>query len=305
MIKLLCTDLDRTLVPNGEQPESPLARPVLWHLLRTNSVALVYVSGRDLARVLSAINDFDLQKPDVIVADVGTSIYVPIDGSWQLQAEWQSQIGKDWNGLDSDGIRASLVSFNELEDQEEDRQTRFKRSYYLPRELDASALKQSLDGYLTGLGVQASLVFSDDPEKGVQLLDVLPRHATKIDAIRHVQKMLGVDNDKTLFSGDSGNDVTALASSFPSVTVRNADTPTRNAVKLLAAQNGTESTSYQAEGALPLAGDQELNGNFAAGIVEGLLHFNNAWAASLNSPEWVKKALELYGPTVEPKSVRA
>ncbi len=164
-MKLLCTDLDRTLVPNGEQPESPLARPVLWHLLRSNDVSLAYVSGRDLARVLAAIDDFDLQKPDVIVGDVGTSIYVPIDGSWQLQDEWQSQIGKDWNGFDSDGIRAILVSFSELEDQEEDRQTRFKRSYYLPRELDVTALKQRLDEHLTGLGVQASLIFSDDPEK--------------------------------------------------------------------------------------------------------------------------------------------
>lgn len=304
-MKLLCTDLDRTLVPNGEQPESPLARPVLWHLLRSNGLALAYVSGRDLTRVLSAINEFDLQQPDVIVADVGTSIYVGIDSSWQLQEEWQSQIGKDWNGLDSDGIRASLVSFNELEDQEEDRQTRFKRSYYLPRELDATVLKQRLDEHLKGLGVQASLVFSDDPEKGVQLLDVLPRHATKIDAIRHVQKMLDIDNELTLFSGDSGNDVTALASSFPSVTVKNADAPTREAVKLLAAQNGTESSSFQAEGALPLAGDHELNGNYAAGIVEGLLHFNNAWTESLNSLDWVNRALELYGPADESESVRA
>lgn len=304
-MKLLCTDLDRTLVPNGEQAESPLARPVLWHLLRSNRVALAYVSGRDLGRVLAAIHEFDLQKPDVIVADVGTSIYVPDDGGWQLQEEWQSQIGHDWNGLDSDGIRDQLVSFTELEDQEEDRQTRFKRSYYLPRELDASVLRRQLDEHLTGLGIQASLVFSDDPEKGVQLLDVLPRHATKIDAIRHIQKMLGIANELTLFSGDSGNDVTALASTFPSVTVRNADAPTRQAVRRLAAQNATESTSYQAEGGLVLAGGEELNGHYAAGIVEGLLHFNSAWAEFLTSQDWVREARERYGPADELKSARA
>lgn len=304
-MKLLCTDLDRTLVPNGEQPESPLARPILWHLLRSNNVALAYVSGRDLGRVLAAIDDFDLQKPDVIVADVGTSIYVPANGGWQLEDEWQLQIGKDWNGLDSEGIRDNLVSFTELEDQEEDRQTRFKRSYYLPRELDASALRQSLDEHLIGFGVQASLIFSDDPEKGIQLLDVLPRHATKIDAIRQVQKILGIANELTLFSGDSGNDVTALASTVPSVTVRNADAPTRHAVRLLAAQNATESTSYQAEGGLALAGGHELNGHYAAGIVEGLLHFNDAWTEPLVSQEWVREALELYGPADQSKSVGA
>lgn len=304
-MKLLCTDLDRTLVPNGEQPESPLARPVLWHLLRSNNVALAYVSGRDLDRVLTAISNFDLQKPDVIVADVGTSIYVPAGDGWQLQDEWQSQIAQDWNGLDSEGIRATLGAFNELEDQEADRQTRFKRSYYLPRELDANTLRQRLDEHLTEKGVKASLVLSDDPEKGIQLLDVLPRHATKIDAIRHVQRMMDVDDALTLFSGDSGNDVTALASSFPSVTVRNADAPTRDAVRRLAAHNGTESTSYQAEGALSLAGNHELNGNYAAGIVEGLVHFNHPWLESLNSEEWVNRALELYRPVEGSECVQA
>lgn len=301
-MKLLCTDLDRTLVPNGEQPESPLARPLLWHLLRSHTVALAYVSGRDLQRVLTAVNDFDLQRPDVIVADVGTSIYVPLDNGWQLQAEWQSQIAQDWNGLDSEGIRATLDTFSELENQEDDRQTRFKRSYYLPRELDGKALRQRLEDHLRGQGVKASLVLSDDPEKGIQLLDVLPRHATKVDAIRHVQKMMGVNDDLTLFSGDSGNDVTALASSFPSVTVRNADAATRDAVRLLAAHSGTEATTHQAEGALAVAGGHELNGNYAAGIVEGLLHFNSAWAECLKSPDWVERALELYGPAGELRS---
>lgn len=289
-MKLLCTDLDRTLVPNGEQPESPLARPVLWHLLRSHSMSLAYVSGRDLGRVLHAIDDYGLQTPDVIVADVGTSIYVPQGGGWQLHEEWHTLIGQDWNGLDSAGIGESLQAFDELETQEADRQTTFKRSYYLPRDNDSQSLAQRLESHLQGLGVKASLVFSDDPEKNIQLLDILPVHATKLEAIVHTQKMLGVDNKASLFSGDSGNDVTALASHLLSVTVRNADKATREAVQRLARDNDTLQSSYQAEGNLPLADGQLLNGNYAAGIVEGLVHFNPDWGKQLLSSAWLEEA---------------
>lgn len=304
-MRLLCTDLDRTLLPNGEASESPAARPVLWHLLRSFDVALAYVSGRDLQRVLRAIDEYQLQIPDVIVADVGTSIYVQINGEWRLQDAWQALIGQDWNGFDSVGIRSMLAGFGELEDQEEDRQTRFKRSYYLPRQMNAESLRQRLDEHLTGEGISASLVFSDDPQKGVQLLDILPRHATKVDAIRHVQNMLTIANEHTLFSGDSGNDVTALASGIPSVTVRNADAPTRDAVRQLAALNATQATSYQAEGSLQLAGGHVLNGNYAAGIVEGLLHFNPDWIESVNSTGWMEQALNSRGAACEPASPQA
>ncbi len=290
-MKLLCTDLDRTLVPNGEQPESSLARPVLWHLLRSHDMSLAYVSGRDVGRVQQAIVDYDLQVPDIIVADVGTSIYVTSDGGWVLHDAWHELIGRDWNGFDSDGIGRSLSHFSQLRAQEPDRQTRYKRSYYLPLDMDVQPLSEALESHLQSLGVRASLVFSDDPEKNVKLLDVLPVHATKRDAIVHVQQMQGVDNESCLFSGDSGNDVTALASHLRSVTVRNADQPTRDAVRKLAADNGTQDSSYQAEGGLALADGQSLNGNYAAGIVEGLVHFRPEWRDELMSSDWLAEAL--------------
>lgn len=293
-MKLLCTDLDRTLLPNGEQPESALARPLLWHLLESRHMKLAYVSGRDLGRVLQAIAEYELQHPDAIVADVGTSIYVPVDGDWQLHQQWHEHIGADWNGLDSDGI-ATLVNRidagRSMQPQEDDRQSRYKRSYYLPMSLDTQALSETLQTHLSEQGVHASLIFSDDPLKAVKLLDILPVHATKLEAVMHIQSMLNIDHDQCLFSGDSGNDVTALASPLLSVTVANADMPTRRAVQELAMQNGTGSGSYQAEGGIEVAGGHCLNGNYAAGIIEGLLHFRPDWRASLLDREWVDAAL--------------
>lgn len=46
---LLCSDLDRTLLPNGEQPESPEARLLLNKLARRPELTLAYVSGQHKA----------------------------------------------------------------------------------------------------------------------------------------------------------------------------------------------------------------------------------------------------------------
>ena len=57
---LLCTDLDRTLLPNGEQPESPSARALFARLAARPGVTLVYVTGRHRALVQAALDEYQL-----------------------------------------------------------------------------------------------------------------------------------------------------------------------------------------------------------------------------------------------------
>ena len=52
---LICTDLDRTLIPNGTQPESSGARDHFATLVDRPEVTLAYVSGRHRALVKAAI----------------------------------------------------------------------------------------------------------------------------------------------------------------------------------------------------------------------------------------------------------
>ncbi|MES9867026.1 MAG: hypothetical protein ABW157_16985 [Candidatus Thiodiazotropha sp. LLP2] len=40
---LICADLERTLIPNGHEPESPNARSFFKQLCQYKDVALVYV----------------------------------------------------------------------------------------------------------------------------------------------------------------------------------------------------------------------------------------------------------------------
>lgn len=290
-MKLLCTDLDRTLLPNGKQLESPNARPILWHLLAIHSIALAYVSGRDLPRVLDAIHEYDLPTPDVIVADVGASLYLRDNDSWTMNAGWKFVTSKDWNGLDTIGIKTILQDIDGLQNQEEDRQSLHKRSYYFAESLDESLLRKSVETCLFDKGVRASIVISHDPEKALGLLDILPRSATKSEAVRYLQSLFKLPVDDVMFAGDSGNDVFAISAEHPSVLVANADIATREAVQGCLAESSLPASTYFAQGGLDLAGFDPLNGNYAAGIIEGLVHFRPQWLEYLQDPDWINDAL--------------
>jgi hypothetical protein len=90
---LICSDLDRTLIPNGFQEESAHARPVLRRLAENAHIFLAYVSGRDRELIRDAIEEFYLPEPDYAIGDVGTTLYHVSSGNWQL-----SRIGKDTPG---------------------------------------------------------------------------------------------------------------------------------------------------------------------------------------------------------------
>jgi len=79
---LLCTDLDRTLIPNGAEPESPSARERFRQLAGHEEITLAYVSGRHKALIEQAIAEFDLPLPDFAIADVGTTIYQIGTSGW-------------------------------------------------------------------------------------------------------------------------------------------------------------------------------------------------------------------------------
>ena len=72
---LICSDLDRTIIPNGYQKESAHCRPVLRRLAAHSNIHLAYVSGRNRKLILDAIEEFHLPNPDYAIGDVGTTLY--------------------------------------------------------------------------------------------------------------------------------------------------------------------------------------------------------------------------------------
>jgi sucrose-6-phosphatase len=111
---LLCTDLDRTLIPNGAQPESPHARHRFASLAGRPDLTLVYVTGRHQALIQQAIRDFALPTPNFAIADVGATIYQVTGTQWRRWLAWDAHIAPQWNGASHADLRRMLRGVNLL-----------------------------------------------------------------------------------------------------------------------------------------------------------------------------------------------
>ena len=266
---LLCTDLDRTLIPNGSQPESSGARELFSRLVRLDAVKLAYVSGRHRALIETAILQYRLPVPDVAIADVGSTIYRIDQGEWQRWREWDDEIAGDWQGRSGEALHSMLSDISQLRLQEQEKQNRHKLSYYLPLGRNHQALMAEIETRFRIRKIKANVIWSIDEAKSMGLLDILPASANKLYAITFLMQHLGYDNKQTVFAGDSGNDLDVLLSPVQAVLVANADSEVRRA----ALQASNQQNPYLACG-----GFLGMNGNYSAGILEGIAHFRPEFA---------------------------
>lgn len=265
---LLCTDMDRTVIPNGNHTEHPDARREFARFCRCPGVELVYVTGRHKALLLQALEEFALPVPDYAITDVGTRIYRVNAEGWKELDDWQTTIAEGWRGHDHAQLQQWLGDLAQLTLQEESKQNSYKLSYYLPLAVDYQLLLECIDSRLQRHGVEASLVWSIDVASQVGLLDVLPRGAGKLDAIQYLQRLLGYRRDEVIFAGDSGNDLPVLGSAVPAVLVANASEEVRQQALRAAEESGHRDALYLAKAAAGV-----LGGHYAAGVLQGVWHF--------------------------------
>jgi sucrose-6F-phosphate phosphohydrolase len=272
---LVCTDLDRTLLPNGHAEESPLARPLFRLLAQRQDTTIAYVSGRHKQLLLDAIAEYELPLPDYAIGDVGTSLYRITAEDWQPVSAWSEAIAADWGHHSHSDIAVLLDDLQPLRLQEAEKQNTFKLSYYLPVDIDRVALLKQISDRLEQHDIRASLIWSIDDLTHQGLLDILPASATKKHAVEFLMTHTGFDNSNTVYAGDSGNDLPVITSDIPAILVAN----TREDVKAEALgaiqATGNSETLYIATGRY-----FGLNGNYAAGIIEGVVHYfpdNLAW----------------------------
>lgn len=265
---LLCTDMDRTIIPNGFQPEPVDARKQFKAFCQKPEVRLVYVTGRHVTLVKNAIKNYALPQPDYAITDVGTKIYRVLSNNWQQMAEWEAEIDKDWHGHTHADLKALLKPVSELRLQESSKQNTHKLSYYLPLYLDKDSIVDRMQAYLDKAGIEASILWSIDEPKNIGLLDVLPKHATKLHAVEFLQARLGYNPDELVFAGDSGNDLPVLTSPVQSVLVDNASDDIKRAAEQLSQLKGHQHALYIAR-----SRQHEHNGNYSAGVLQGVAHF--------------------------------
>jgi sucrose-6F-phosphate phosphohydrolase len=265
---LLGCDLDRTIIPNGTEKESPLARPLLRRLALCPDIYLAYVSGRDQKLIRDAIAEFQLPVPDYAIGDVGTTLYRVSNDDWQLSDDWSEQIGQDWKGLGWERLSEFLEDVEEIRLQEPERQNRYKASFYTDQNVDHLRLMTDIRGMLAASGVRSRIIWSVDEIDEIGLLDIIPARANKLQAIRFLMQQEQFSEEHTVFAGDSGNDLDVLTSGLQSILVNNAmDEVRKEAIETLSLKHMTQRLY------LPKGNFFGMNGNYAAGVIEGLAHY--------------------------------
>jgi HAD superfamily hydrolase (TIGR01484 family) len=209
-------------------------------------------------------------KPDFVIGDVGTTLY-HVDGhQWQMNQGWQREIGHDWHGHGHAGITALLADMagKDFELQPPEKQNRYKASYFTDPAIDSRTLKQQISDVLEKHDIATHIIWSRDDAEQTGLLDILPRRANKLQAIRFLMADQAFEESNTVFAGDSGNDLDVLVSGLQAILVSNAGEDVRQTAIHRLAETGHSDRLYLAKG-----GFKGMNGNYAAGVLEGVAHF--------------------------------
>lgn len=221
MSKVLATDLDGTLIPLADEPENARDLTQLAEQLSRQKITLIFVTGRHLASVQGAIEQFSLPGPDWMICDVGTSIYHWKANQFELVPSYAEHLQTIVGDQPPARIRERLSTWQALRLQEEEKQGRFKLSYYC----DADQLQeceQALHDFIQQDDLPYGVIASIDPFDGVGLIDLLPKDASKAYALKWWTGHIGHAHDQTIFAGDSGNDLAAMLAGYRTIVVGNA-----------------------------------------------------------------------------------
>lgn len=264
-MKILATDLDRTLLPNGSWESDSEAIHLFNQLTVKHDILLVYVTGRNLALTENAIKEFGVRYPDILCSDVGTSIRKYINGEWLLDNGWIDHIRSASPAWDAMAIKDAVAGIDGLREQEAEHLNQFKQSYYVEHEINDQVLAK-VDQLVKGKYDEV-IIYSFDSQNGKGLLDFLPASATKKTALEYVAREFRTANKDVVFCGDSGNDIFPLTAGFCGVLVKNADNQLVEQVQK-AMQQKPELKVYFAKGKF-----KGLNGYYTSGVIEGACHF--------------------------------
>jgi sucrose-6F-phosphate phosphohydrolase len=263
-MKILATDLDRTLLPNGSWPADEEAIPLFNEWTAKQGVLVVYVTGRNLDLTEKAIREYGVRFPDILCGDVGTTIRHYDNGAWSMDQGWIDHVHAMSPRWDNTAIRAALAKVSGMREQEAEHQNEFKQSYYVDHRYRETILAE-VEGRI-GNKFDEVVVYSFDSNNGNGLLDVLPASATKQTSLEYVATAYQAGAD-VVFCGDSGNDVFPLTAGFLGVMVRNADEQLVRQVTEAKRINDAIQI-YHAQGNF-----MGLNGYYVSGVLEGAYHY--------------------------------
>ena len=242
---LLASDLDGTLFPSRPDPRHARAVARLHALVgRRPDLALAYVTGRNLALSLQAVQQWRLPWPDFLCPDLGTAVYRRYGERWREDTRYRRRMERAMGGVTGEHLLAVLAEIDGGKPQDPPHQSPFKTSFTLAPGQPGRRTVAWVERTLRDLGYQLSCVTSRDLHSRQLLLDILPAGVDKGTSVTYLQQCLGLTSADVVYCGDSGNDLGAMRRSFRVVLPANADPELRRRLRETGCFDGTVPRCY-------------------------------------------------------------
>jgi sucrose-phosphate synthase len=204
---LIVSDIDDTLVGERKSLEAFAS----WRAAN-RGFHFAIATGRSLQDAMRVLREWQAPLPEVLITSVGSEIYYSRDldlRHLEADRDWSRMIDRDWSG---DVICEVLESTKGLRLQPPCEQRQHKISYYV----DRPGLALTVKRMLADASLAATVICSHG-----NYLDILPRKASKGQALKWVAKKLRIPISSTIAAGDSGNDEDLLLTAGTGVIVGN------------------------------------------------------------------------------------
>lgn len=247
MMWTIASDIDGTLT--GDSMGLARLNQRLAERRAEGDLFLILSTGRRLDEVVAGIANEGLPEPDAVICQVGTEIYLPPFGFDCKPMEiWREKMLNEYSRAQAERF---LDSIDGLVMQPDRYNTELKTSCYLDQCANPEEAARVIDGRVEPYRDCYQVVWSSGRD-----LDILPASAGKGKSIRFLAEHQGLDTQRLVVAGDTGNDADMFEEFEKGVVVANAQPELIGLVQSL----GNERI-YRAQRP------------YAAGVEEGLEHY--------------------------------
>ncbi|MBX3431598.1 MAG: HAD hydrolase family protein [Hyphomonadaceae bacterium] len=207
---LLAVDLDGTFLGGSLAERRELYDFIVRH---RDDIALVFVTGRDIAFASGLALHGEAPAPDIIIGDVGTSVVVGPE--WAPHAAVEAWIDENWPGPERAAAllqgRACLAPQRVFGGR--------RLSYFYANHEDAQRAATEIEAAGYQALMSANVFF-----------DVLPPGVNKGSTLLKLIEHEGFTPERVLCAGDTMNDLSLFETGLRGVAVGNAEAPLRRAI---------------------------------------------------------------------------
>lgn len=213
MYWILASDVDNTLTGDREALDRLALR--LRQLQDSDSLFLIFSTGRRLSQVISGMAEEGLPAPDAVICQVGTEIFLPPyrEESRPLEA-WRQRLLAQYSRDEALGLLEGIAG---LKLQPTEFNTELKTSCYLDACPDPEAAAAKIIQRAQPMSDRYQVVWSSGRD-----LDILPAASGKGKAIEFLIESRDMTADHVIVAGDSGNDATMFQHFHRGIVVSNA-----------------------------------------------------------------------------------